>query len=165
MKHHKGGDEDEEDVKEKSKNEDKQISGKKRKRGTSDLSDAPKPEKRKRVNSTISAKSDRSEGPVTRSMDNASAAATEASKPGKQVLFKRIDESKFQNIQTHFQDNSFEAKARFGQGGDSYGAWSNSKLHDKHGKNFIKEKNKMKKRNSHASGGFQAGAVNSTKLY
>ena len=58
---------------------------------------------RKRVNSTVSAKSERSEGPVTRSMENTSAvAATEASKPGKQVLFKRIDESKFQDIKTHF---------------------------------------------------------------
>ena len=83
----------------------------------------------------------------------------------KEVLFKRIDQSKFENnIQREFQDNSFEAKARFGQGGDSYGAWSNSRLHDKHGKSFIKEKNKMKKRQTHASGAFNPNAVNSIKF-
>ena len=48
------------------------VSGKKRKRATSDISEVSKPEKRKRVNSTISAKSaksEKSDGPVTRSMD------------------------------------------------------------------------------------------------
>ena len=93
--------------------------------------------------------------------DKADVAATEAQKG---VLFKRIDSSKYTDIATHFRDNSFEAKAKFGQGGDSYGAWSNSKLHDKHGKNFIKEKNKMKKRNTHSSGAFNPTAVNSIKF-
>lgn len=82
-----------------------------------------------------------------------------------EVKFKRIDETKFKDkIAHHFQDNTFEAKAKFGQGGDTYGSWSNSKLHDKHGKNFIKEKNKMKNRQSHASGRFNPGAVNSIKF-
>ena len=86
-------------------------------------------------------------------------------KPPTEVKFKRIDESKFADkIAHHFQDNSFEAKARFGQGGDSYGGWSNARLHDKHGKNFIKEKNKMKNRNTHASGRFDQNAVNSVKF-
>ena len=66
----------------------------------------------------------------------------------KDYHFKRIDASKFTDkISTKFADNSFEAKARFGtQGGDSYGSWSNSKLYDKKGASFIKEKNKMKNR-------------------
>lgn len=61
--------------------------------------------------------------------------------------FKRINVSTFAGtIDNKFVDNSFEAKERFGQGGDSYGSWSNSKLADKKGASFIKEKNKMKKR-------------------
>lgn len=79
--------------------------------------------------------------------------------------FKRIDESKFQGqIKTEFKDCSFEAKARFGEGGDSYGTWSNEKLRDTQGASFIKMKNKMKKRNTHASGQFNMNAVNSVKF-
>ena len=130
--------------------------GKKRTRkgsNVSEVSDAV-PQKRKRAPSAVSSKSVESSGPITRrkaSMD-ASNAATAPNKQAqtdsnKEVLFKRIDASKFNNkISTQFQDNSFEAKARFGEAGDTYGGWSNSKLHDKHGKNFIKEKNKMKNR-------------------
>ena len=85
--------------------------------------------------------------------------------PAKDYLFKRINTAIYdEKIASHFVDNSFEAKARFGKGGDSYGAWSNSKLYDKQGASFIKEKNKMKKRQSHASGRFDTGAVNSIKF-
>ena len=107
-----------------------------------------------------------SEGPVTRRKASMDAAAEEA-KPAaaKEYHFKRIDATKFNNkISNKFVDNSFEAKERFGKGGDSYGAWSNSKLHDKKGASFIKEKNKMKNRQSHASGAFNAMAVNSIKF-
>ena len=91
--------------------------------------------------------------------------AAEPAKPVKEYHFKRINASQFNNkIENKFVDNSFEAKARFGQGGDSYGSWSNSKLHDKKGASFIKEKNKMKNRQSHASGTFNALAVNSIKF-
>ena len=62
------------------------------------------------------------------------------------------------------KDCSFEAKARFGQGGDTYGGWSSEKLSKVVGKNFLKEKNKMKNRNTHASGRFDASAVNSVKF-
>jgi len=84
----------------------------------------------------------------------------------KDYHFKRIDTSKFQNnIKDHFVDNSFEAKARYGSaGGDSYGSWSNMKLADKKGASFIKEKNKMKNRQSHASGTFDTGAMNAIKF-
>ena len=62
-------------------------------------------------------------------------------------------------------DYSFEAKARLGNGGgDSYGQWSSNKLVKVVGKNFTKEKNKMKNRNHHASGRFDASAVNSIKF-
>ena len=109
-------------------------------------------------------------GPVTRSRGASDIADTlknlpEAPKqPAQAYHFKRINTAKVTNIADHFVDNSFEAKARFGKGGDSYGAWSNSKLHDKHGASFIKEKNKMKNRQSHASGAFNALAVNSIKF-
>lgn len=80
------------------------------------------------------------------------------------MTFKRIDASKFTNIENHFADNTFEAKQKFGEAGDTYGGWSNSKLADKHGKGFLKEKNKMKNRQTHASGRFNAQAVNSVKF-
>jgi hypothetical protein len=36
--------------------------------------------------------------------------------------------------------------------GDKFGIWSNDRLKDVKGKNFTKEKNKMKNRNFHAQG-------------
>ena len=65
------------------------------------------------MNSTTSIKSEKSDGPVTRSMDKSESAAA-AAKPGKEVLFKRIDSSKYTEIRSEFQDNTFEAKAKFG---------------------------------------------------
>ena len=76
--------------------------------------------------------------------------------PTKTAPLKRINEEKISKLAHQFSGNTFDER-----GGDSYGTWSNTKLHDKHGANFIKEKNKMKKRNSHASGVFNMGAVNS----
>lgn len=88
-----------------------------------------------------------------------------SSLPVQDMVFKRIDPTKFANkISNNFADCSFEAKERFGQGGDSYGSWSNDKLNTKQGKSFIKEKNKMKNRQSHASGHFNANAINSIKF-
>ncbi len=150
----------EEETPVKAKKKDSTLAGKKRKRSDSQTSEkSGKASKRQRAESVTSVKSNGS-GPVTRrkaSMD-ADAAAAEVekeTKPAGDYHFKRINASKFTDkIQSHFIDNSFEAKARFGQGGDSYGAWSNSKLHDKKGASFIKEKNKMKNRQSHASGSF-----------
>ena len=85
--------------------------------------------------------------------------------PVKDYKFQRIDENKYKNLQAHEADYSFEAKATFGEAGDTYGNWSNSRLNDKVGKNFTKEKNKMKNKNFHASGGnFNAGAVNSVLM-
>lgn len=110
------------------------------------------------------------EGRVTRKMSkDAAEAVTETIKEGAGVAkayhFKRINTALYDSkISEKFADNSFEAKARFGKGGDSYGSWSNSKLADKKGASFIKEKNKMKNRQSHASGSFNALAVNSIKF-
>ena len=129
--------------------------------------------KRKRTESMNSAKSNGSTGgPMTRkkSMDAAEFVAAlpvaDKAKPANEYTFKRIDPTKFANTISHqFADNSFEAKSRFGtEGGDSYGSWSNSKLFDKKGASFIKEKNKMKNRQSHGSGAFNANAVNSIKF-
>ena len=62
-------------------------------------------------------------------------------------------------------DNSFESKARFGMGGgDRFGEWSNTKLRDKVGKGFTKEKNKMKNRNFHSQGERIGYGVNSVKF-
>ena len=83
----------------------------------------------------------------------------------KQVLFQRIDPTKWEGkIQQNLADCTFEAKAKFGQGGDSYGSWSSSRLIKVQGKNFTKEKNKMKNRNTHASGRFDQNAVNSVRF-
>ena len=71
---------------------------------------------------------------------------------------KRIDEGKFESVRHQFANTAFESK------NEGYGAWSNAKLNDKQGASFIKEKNKMKKRNSHASGNFNMSAVNSIKF-
>jgi hypothetical protein len=61
--------------------------------------------------------------------------------------------------------SSYEAKANFGETGDTYGDWANSKLRVTVGKGFTKEKNKMKNRNFHASGGrFNMGSVNSIPM-
>lgn len=149
--------------------------GKKRKRSDSQASATAEKEvskKRKRTESMNSVKSNGSTGggPVTRRMSQDAAEASSSKKEAKSAsnqpyLFKRIDTSKYDSkISEKFADNSFEAKARFGKGGDSYGSWSNSKLADKRGASFIKEKNKMKNRQSHASGAFNALAVNSIKF-
>ena len=90
---------------------------------------------------------------------------TKTKEPAQAYHFKRVNPNLFANkIDNKFVDNSFEAKERFGKGGDSYGSWSNSKLADKKGASFIKEKNKMKNRQSHASGTFNAMAVNAIKF-
>ena len=81
------------------------------------------------------------------------------------MKFQRIDESKFRNLNENEADYSYEAKRKFGETGDTYGDWSNSKLKDKVGKKFIKEKNKMKNKNFHSTGGrFNASAVNSVLM-
>ena len=73
--------------------------------------------------------------------------------------------SKYGNQEGSMADHSYEAKARFGETGDTYGDWSNMKLKDKVGKGFTKEKNKMKNKNFHSSGGkFNMGAVNSVSM-
>jgi len=41
-------------------------------------------------------------------------AKVEQEKNSQPVTFKRIDPTKFSNIATHFADNTFEAKAKFG---------------------------------------------------
>lgn len=91
---------------------------------------------------------------------------SEAAKLGIDFKFQRINENKYKQTLTHVTaDNSFESKARFGMGGgDKFGEWSNSKLADKVGKGFTKEKNKMKNRNFHAQGQSIGYGVNSVKF-
>ena len=124
--------------------------------------------KRKRSASNVSEQSV-SSAPKKRARANSNASEKKAPKlpddEVKQVLFQRIDPSKWEGkIQNNLVDCTFEAKAKFGQGGDSYGSWSSSRLIKVQGKNFTKEKNKMKNRNTHASGRFDQNAVNSVKF-
>lgn len=86
--------------------------------------------------------------------------------PAPGYKFQRINEDKYRNLLNETAaDNSFESKARFGLGGgDKFGEWSNSKLFDKVGKGFKKEKGKMKNRNFHAQGQGIDSGINSVKL-
>ena len=137
---------------------DEKVSGKKRKRNSSvadSEAEVPKKSKRSRAASGVS---EASKGPVTRRKSLDAAELEKEKKAGKILTgpLKRINEEAMQELSLKMNNNSFEQK-----GDDSYGGWSNSKLGHIHGANFIKEKNKMKKRNSHASGTFNASTVNS----
>mgnify|MGYP003493710931 CR=1 FL=1 len=48
-------------------------------------------------------------------------------------------------------EESFYSKFELGQG-DKFGEWSNERLKDKKGKDFKKEKTKMKNKNFHSQG-------------
>ena len=136
--------------------EDDAVVGKKRKRAGSNVSELASAGaiKRRRASSIVSEAS-------------AIALPVVEAKDRKPLDFKfaRIDASKFEGkIAACFMDNTFEAKEKFGGGGDSYGKWSSDKLVKVVGKGFVKEKNKMKNRQSHASGRFNEGAINSIKF-
>ena len=145
------------------------VSGKRRRRASSAVSDAvseekvaKKSKKRQRtssINSITSVASDR------KTRQKKAEVVLPAPGEVKDVVFKRIDETLFEGkITENFADCSFEAKARYGQGGDTYGSWSNDKLKVTQGASFIKMKNKMKNRNTHASGTFNASTVNSVRF-
>ena len=82
----------------------------------------------------------------------------------KTVPFSRIKENYASNLSREFQDNTFEAKAKYGQGGDDFGVHSNQKLKVVKGKDFRKEKTKMKKKNFHGAGSKLVYKVNSVKF-
>ena len=70
--------------------------------------------------------------------------------------FSRIKEENLVGLNETKLDNTFAHKP------DTYGGWSNSMLDDKVGKGFTKQKNKMKNKNFHNSGGaFNPHNVNS----
>ncbi|CDW72628.1 UNKNOWN [Stylonychia lemnae] len=130
--------------------------------------------KRARKSSSVSrgrSKSIDSNGPITRkkSMDMGEYVPP-IKDPKSQALqtnfkFQRINEEKFKSMDEVAADNTFESKARFGQGGgDAFGLWSNDKLKDKVGKGFKKEKGKMKNRNFHSQGQRIGYGVNSVKF-
>ena len=113
--------------------------------------------KRKRTNSNVSAKSLEWKPPSETDK------AEVVQEPHR--AFSRINMTKFAQQEGHNADYSYEAKATFGTTGDTYGDWSNMKLKDKVGKGFTKEKNKMKNKNFHSSGGrFNMGSVNSVSM-
>ena len=134
---------------------DEKVSGKKRKRNSSVADSEAEPKKKSKRARAESAVSEASQGPVTRKKSLDAAELKKAHKVMTGPL-KRVNEEAMQELSLKMNNNSFEQK-----GDDSYGGWSNSKLGHIHGASFIKEKNKMKKRNSHASGTFNATTVNS----
>ena len=78
--------------------------------------------------------------------------------------FSRIKHDYAEALPTGLQDNTFEAKARYGKGGDNYGIHSNEKLRTTVGKDFRKGKTKMKKKNFHGAGNRLTYTCNSIKL-
>jgi len=86
----------------------------------------------------------------------------EANAPRK--TFSRIKEGAGNDLKAELKDNTFEAKKKFGQGGDDWGIASHERLKDKKGKNFKKEKTKMKNKNFHGQGVKIEYKVNSIRL-
>lgn len=88
---------------------------------------------------------------------------------GPNVIYSRVNIDRVNDMMkgtaNELLDNTFEAKAKFGEEGDIYGVWSNERLKDKKGKFFQKEKQKMKNKNFHKSGANAISAkVNSVKF-
>ena len=82
----------------------------------------------------------------------------------KRTTFSRIKKDYADNLSHEFQDNSFEAKVRYGKGGDDYGIHSNERLRVVTGKDFRKQKTKMKNKNFHGQGNKLVYKCNSIKF-
>ena len=76
----------------------------------------------------------------------------------------RIDDSVADKITHGFHDNTFEAKAKYGEEGDNFGNYSNDRLKVTQGKSFRKEKGKMKNKNFHANGEKITNRINSVRF-
>ena len=68
------------------------------------------------------------------------------------------------NVEGALADNTFEAKARYGEEGDKFGIKVNERLAVTKGKGFTKEKNKMKNKNFHSNGERIGARINSVKF-
>ena len=69
-----------------------------------------------------------------------------SNKRGPLNFFSRINPDEIGPIKAELQDNSFHAKAKFGQEGDSWGMFGYEKLKDTRGDSFKKTKGKLKNR-------------------
>jgi len=80
-------------------------------------------------------------------------------------FFQKFQPSEKYELPVHLRDNTFEAKEKFGAGGDEYGKIGNEKLKDTRGRDFKKEKTKFKNKNFQG-GGFEINTnrVNSIKF-
>lgn len=78
--------------------------------------------------------------------------------------FSRVDPTAAEALPEAFKDNSFHAKARFGNGGDDFGISSNDRLDPTKGKSFWKEKTKLKNKNFFGMGNRIGYQVNSIKF-
>ena len=96
--------------------------------------------------------------------DSSSSEEAKPKNSNTRVPYSRIKHNYADNLGHEFQDNTFEAKARYGQGGDDYGIASNERLRVTRGKGFRKEKTKMKKKNFHGAGQKIVYKVNSIKF-
>jgi outer membrane biosynthesis protein TonB len=79
--------------------------------------------------------------------------------------FSYVDHSVLNNVPFHLQDNTFQSKTLYGQGGDAFGQFGHERLIHTRGKGFTKEKNKLKNKQFHGGDGrINAHVTNSIKL-
>jgi len=79
--------------------------------------------------------------------------------------FQYVDHSVLNGVPTFLQDNTFESKHLYGNGGDAFGQFGHERLIQTRGKGFTKEKNKLKNKQFHGgSGRINAHVTNSIKL-
>lgn len=79
--------------------------------------------------------------------------------------FSYVDHSVLEGVPTHLQDNTFESKTLYGNGGDAFGQFGHERLIHTRGKGFTKEKNKLKNKQFHGGAGrINAFVQNSIKL-
>lgn len=61
------------------------------------------------------------------------------------------------------QDNSFEAKFKYGKGGDEWGRYGHEKLKDTRGESFKKTKDKLKNK-AYQGGNIDFNVINSIPI-
>lgn len=77
--------------------------------------------------------------------------------------FSRINPDEIGFIPEKLRDNTFEAKFKYGQGGDEWGKFGYEKLKDTRGESFKKTKGKLKNR-AFQGANIDFNAVNSIPL-
>jgi len=79
--------------------------------------------------------------------------------------FQYVDHSVLTGVPEFLQDNTFQSKTLYGNGGDAFGQFGHERLIHTRGKGFTKEKNKLKNKQFHGGAGrINAHVTNSIKL-